>query len=489
MNGTAEKRATEIACRVADAPAVRTNATGRDGLLVALSDLHIGGDPGQEDFFAHAEFIALLDDLDRTPGPVTLLINGDFFEFLQVTVPPGGNRAQAIVEHPDHAALFARLRAWNAQPDHRTVYTVGNHDSEAGWNPAIGEYLVGRGIVHEIALGYEHRFTAADGAVVVYAEHGNEEDVQNAIIDYSHPLIAPVGTYVVTQFINRIEPLGRFAGPDDATTLSDIDNIYPAEMIPWWLFSNYFYRQARRFARFILLPAVLILFVVRYLNHFLIRASQGRWPDFQAGRIAQLFGFLILDVVVVLGLVLLMFRRDFLRWRRRSGLNEPFQIVAADEEHYRAACRAFLEGTRQPAHRLNEAEPIDLFLFGHNHVAELQTTAVGERRAAYGNTGTWMRKLLRVPTRLKLPPVFVPYYELTYITAQMTPAGLAVALKERVKPLPYRLGWAERLATFRLRPPIPTDAGKVVTHAEIIVRARALATPQPEPTYASARFD
>src|SRR5947208_9424512 len=123
-------------------PAVTAHAEGRDGLLVALSDLHIGGDPGQEDFFCHAEFVALLDDLDREPGPVTLLVNGDFFEFLQVTVPPGGNRAQAIVEHPDHAALFARWREWNAHLGRRTVYTVGNHDSETGWNPAIGAYLI-----------------------------------------------------------------------------------------------------------------------------------------------------------------------------------------------------------------------------------------------------------------------------------------------------------------------------------------------------------
>ncbi|MCA1723706.1 MAG: hypothetical protein LC748_05540, partial [Thermomicrobia bacterium] len=57
--------------------AVETNAEGRDGVLVVLSDLHIGGDPGQEDFFCHAELIALLDDLDRETEPVTLLINGD----------------------------------------------------------------------------------------------------------------------------------------------------------------------------------------------------------------------------------------------------------------------------------------------------------------------------------------------------------------------------------------------------------------------------
>ena len=144
--------------------------------------------------------------------------------------------------------------------------------------------LIAEGIVHDLALGYEHRFTEDGGELTVYAEHGNEEDSQNAIVDYGHPLIIPMGTHVVTQLVNRIEPLGRFAGPDDATTLSDIDNIYPLEMVPWWLFSNYFYRQARRFMRYVLLPAIVILFALRYLNHIILRLSQGRLPEFSAGR-------------------------------------------------------------------------------------------------------------------------------------------------------------------------------------------------------------
>jgi len=468
---------------------VETNAEGRDGLLVVLSDLHIGGDPGQEDFFCHAELIALLDDLDREPEPVTLLINGDFFEFLQVTVPPGGNRAQAVVEHPDHAALFARLRQWNARRGHRTVYTIGNHDSETAWNGAIGTYLIAQGVVHDVALGYEHRFTADGGELTVYAEHGNEEDSQNAIVDYGHPLIVPVGTHVVTQLVNRIEPLGQFAGPDDATTLSDIDNIYPLEMVPWWLFSNYFYRQARRFTRYVLLPAIVILFALRFLNNAIIRLSQGRLPEFSVGRLSQVFGFLILDVVVVLGLVLLMLRHDFMRWRRRSGLLEPLQIVAEGEEHYRASCRSFLAGERQPAHRhAAQRAPgaaVDVFVYGHNHIAELEEYRIGERRTAFVNTGTWMRKIVRLPTRLKLPPVFVPVYDLTYAILRMTPAGLSVTLNERVKPLSYHLGWAERLATFRTRPPLPSPAlaGREATLASVVlpVPAPARANLRPSP--------
>lgn len=479
---------------------VETNAAGRGGVLVVLSDLHIGGDPGQEDFFCHTELIALLDDLDHEsesePEPVTILINGDFFEFLQVSVPPGGNRARAVVEHPDHAALFARLRAWNARPGHRTVYTVGNHDSEAAWNAAIGAYLIAQGIVHDVALGYEHCFTSDDGELTVYAEHGNEEDSQNAIVDYGHPLIAPVGTHVVTQLVNRIEPLGRFAGPDDATTLSDIDNIYPLEMVAWWLFSNYFYRQARRFGRYVLAPAIVIIFALRFLNNAIIRLSQGRLPEFSVGRIGQIFGFLLLDVVVVLGLVLLMLRHDFTRWRRRTGLHEPLQIVTEGQEHYRASCRAFLAGERQPMHRhavqqAPGAGAVDVFIYGHNHFAELEEYVAGERRTAFVNTGTWMRKIVRLPTRLKLPPVFIPEYQLTYAVLRMTPAGLAISLNERVKPLPYRLGWAERIATFRKRPPLPPAAlaGQEVTLASVTLSVPVDAPIARSPVYAHTHAD
>lgn len=478
-------------------PVVEVMGQGRDGLLVILSDLHIGGDRGQEDFYCHAEFIALLDDLDREPGPVTLLINGDFFEFLQVSVPPGVLRVQVIVEHPKHAALFARLRRWNAEAGHRTVYVVGNHDSETGWNAATGAYLIGRGYVHEIALGYEHRFAAgavhgtADDApaYTLYAEHGNEEDEQNAIRDYGHPLVAPLGTYVVTEFVNRVEPLGRFAGPEYATTLSDVDNIYPTELLPWWLLSSFFYRQVRRFAKWVLLPAAVLLVIVRFLNNALLWFTFGLVENLSVERLLRYFGFIILDVLVVLGLVLLVVWVDFMRWRRRVGVTEPVQIIAATQEHYHVACRAYLDGTRCPLHRQGDDTPIDVFAFGHNHTAEVLPHDAGGRPTVIANSGTWVRKIVRLPTHLKLPPVFIPRYDLNYLTVCTTAAGLEVALQRRVKPLPYHLGWPEQLATFGMRPPHERldTAGPVetVTVARLPLPARA-ATPQLEPEPALA---
>ncbi len=480
-------------------PVVEVTGRGRDGLLVSLSDLHIGGDRGQEDFYCHTEFVALLDDLDREPGPVTLLINGDLFEFLQVTVPPDALRVQAIVESEAHAALFACWREWNTRPGHRTVYLVGNHDAETGWNAAIGAYLIGRGYVHEIALGYEHRFTASvpgdandagdaetpAPAFTLYAEHGNEDDEQNAIGDYGHPLVTPLGSYVVTQFVNRVEPLGRFAGPEYATTLSDVDNIHPSEMIPWWLLSSLFYRQVRRFAKWVLLPAAVLLAATRFFNAAVLWLTFNVVEDLSFERLLRYYGFVILDVVVVLGLVLFVLWWDFMRWRRRIGVLEPVQIIAATREHYHAACRAYLNGTRRPAHRQGGHAPIDVFLFGHNHTAEVCAHDAGGRPTIIGNSGTWVRKITRLRTHLKMPPVFIPRYDLTYLTAHLTPDGLEVALKRRVKPLRYHLGWPEQFATLGNRPPPErlADAGIVQT---VGVERISLPAPVPVPAPAPA---
>ena len=224
-------------------------------------------------------------------------------------------------------------------------------------------------------------------------------------MDYGHPLIAPVGTYVVTHLVNRIEPLGRFAGPDDATTLSDIDNIYPLEMVPWWLFSNYFYRQARRFGRFIVLPAIVILFALRILNDVIIRFSEGRLPEFSAGRIGQAFVFLVLDVAVVLssscsccgaiscagGGAPASTSRYRSSWRARSTIVPR----AARSSMDRGSRRIGSAGSRRAGRCL---------LYGHNHIAELGEHGVGARQTAFVNTGTWMREVVRLPARLKLPP-------------------------------------------------------------------------------------
>ena len=115
-----------------------------------------------------------------------------------------------------------------------------------------------------------------------------------------------------------------------------------------------------------------------------------------------------------------------------------------------------MRGELRPVH-LPADEPwegTDLFVYGHTHSQDLSAIEVGDTTRAFANTGTWTRKVIRIPTNLKLPPVFVPTYELTYVTVDRAPNGIVARLWERPKALEYRLPWTERLATlWRDRPP------------------------------------
>jgi len=51
-----------------------------DETVVLVSDLHIGGSGGDEIFASAPELTEFLVELQRTPGPVQLVIVGDFFD-------------------------------------------------------------------------------------------------------------------------------------------------------------------------------------------------------------------------------------------------------------------------------------------------------------------------------------------------------------------------------------------------------------------------
>ena len=128
--------------------------------LVFISDLHLATDDGKRDFFAQDELADLLDDLIDSPDPTDLIITGDFFDLLQLTdKTPGHDRVAAfrcVFECPEYATMLDRLRTFTAAPHHRTIYLVGNHDSESGWNDPLRAYLIETGLVSAIDLLSPH---------------------------------------------------------------------------------------------------------------------------------------------------------------------------------------------------------------------------------------------------------------------------------------------------------------------------------------------
>lgn len=447
-----------------------TAETVADRRLVFLSDLHLATDDDKRDFFAQDELSALLDELIASDAPIDLIIAGDFFDLLQLTDAdqlPGETRVDTFrrcFERDDYATMLARLRHFTGLPQHRTIYLVGNHDAESGWNDPLRDYLLRSGLVSEIALAYRHTFTDGQGnGCLIYCEHGNDYDGVNTVGDYRNPAITPLGSHIVTDMVNYLEPLGRHADTDAPTSIADIDNIHPLGLIPWWFISNYFYRQVRRVVKYILVPAALLYAVVHLLPLYLLYDQFGN--NFVGRGLDSLPGveLIVLALVIMfdssllmITLISLLVRFDFARTRRRYGLQDPDDIFRRGARHYRRTCEALVRGEMRPAHWPAEEEwrGVDLFVYGHTHTQALDAIDVDGRPRAFANTGTWTRKVIRITTHLKLPPVFIPTYELSYITVERIGAAIRVRLWDRPKGLTYRLPWTERLAILvRRRPP------------------------------------
>lgn len=461
--------------------------------IVFISDLHLATDEDKRDFFAQDELADLLDELLDADAPVDLVIAGDFFDLLQLTeARPHEDRVaafRAAFERPEYAAMLDRLRAFTAGPRRRTIYLVGNHDAESGWNDPLRAYLLESGLVSEIALAYRHSYTAGDGrGCLIYCEHGNDYDGVNTIGDYRNPAITPLGSHIVTDLVNYLEPLGRHAAVEAPTSIADIDNIHPLGLIPWWFISNYFYQQVRRVAKYILAPLALIYLIFHVVPLYLLYEQVS--GTFLARGLPSLeVVFLTLFIMfdssaLVILLISLLIRFDFARTRNRYGLRDPDEIFRRGARHYRRTCEELVRGALRPVH-WPEDEPwggADLFVYGHTHSQDLSAVAVGDAPRAFANTGTWTRKVIRIPTNLKLPPVFVPTYELSYVTVDRAPDGIVARLWERPKGLAYRLPWAERLATaWRRRPPQrPADTTPRVLREETIPFRAGVGAAEPQ---------
>ena len=120
----------------------------------------------RREFFIDEEFAAFLEHIaEKATGPVELLLNGDIFDFDNVTTVPTKDhqvewlersrglgseewksqfKMQCIIE--DHPRWFEALGLFIAR-GHRAVFIVGNHDVEIYW-PSV-QRKIGRASCRE----------------------------------------------------------------------------------------------------------------------------------------------------------------------------------------------------------------------------------------------------------------------------------------------------------------------------------------------------
>ncbi len=207
-----------------------------------ISDTHIGAGGARqgnklEDFISDDVFYQwvhqLLDESNRTGVEMTLIINGDWIEFLQTPAVDAFDptrpypreaytdvsAAMALkrleVVHAGHPRVFQALADFISPgpPRRSLVILFGNHDPELAY-PQVQERLRTLLGVHGSRSDVVHigaRSYFEDG---IYVEHGNAytEEV-NRFTDPDHPfdpdapelIERPPGSYFVTDFFNSVE--------------------------------------------------------------------------------------------------------------------------------------------------------------------------------------------------------------------------------------------------------------------------------------------
>ncbi len=165
--------------------------------LFFLSDLHIGGEPGQQAFNQSANLAALLRRISfwDPQRRVVLVIGGDIIDFLAFGEPYFKSTARAhelleqVLADAEFGQIFSSLAQLVQTPNREVVLLLGNHDLELAL-PSVRERLTdvlcggsdaARGRLHVLVDG--EGFRCRVGAARAYCTHGNEVDTWNEV-DY-----------------------------------------------------------------------------------------------------------------------------------------------------------------------------------------------------------------------------------------------------------------------------------------------------------------
>ncbi len=404
-----------------------TRRLADDTLLVFLSDCHIGGDNGRDIFESPDDLAALFRELSGHPGPVELVLAGDFFDCLRIgSVPAGENRASATIARPEYRELFESLRGFASGKDRSVTYLPGNHDAEIWWNEEIRACLEREGLVHGFALSYAASF-ASEPETIVYCEHGNEFDPSNLKRNYDDPFDTPLGDHIVTEIIPRL-PSGWAAS---ALQLDEIDHVFPLDIIPEWTAGRLFYALVTEAVRWLLLP-LMIAYVAFETIAFAVGAG------------GRAINHLFVEIAYDIGLLLLVFGVFFFvacRLANRSIRTARVRPVEAE------VIRQRLERGEAPP--LAGALPgeIAVFVSGHTHAPALgEFDREGGGRGAVVNSGCWLRQLHERKALLGMPRVFVDRFVQTHVRVTRRDGAISVELWEHPRPTSQRLRVVERLA-------------------------------------------
>ncbi len=410
-----------------------------------ISDLHIGGDEslGVCDFEKQLiEFLELLES--KKNEKVELVIVGDAFGLWEFTLVEGRDKLDVLInQFPNIFSAFKK-----AGEKIKITLLPGNHDYELACYPEFVEILK----KYNIDLEQTPSILRELADRQLWIEHGSQYDQINSMPDFGNPYAQPFGYYVTSKAVGAA---GQISEKGKYNWLKDIQSVYPTEDIPYWLVSNYFYKEMSPYLRIILLQFLFLLsinFIVLIgaaLDTFHITESN----LFLNNRVFESLGifgsllYLLLTVnVVILILILLLaipvglIIRDIQKTIKRFGiLVDPAELVGEKESMYLDAAKEIFDNNSKVA----------VFIYGHTHAPSV--TNIGNN--AVVNTGTWMKQYQTVKPHFGyLPKIYIPSYRLNYFRIFEERGDIYIEYHKLYKKPLQELTLIQRFLTFIHKP-------------------------------------
>ena len=417
-----------------------------------ISDLHIGGDEalGVCDF--KEELIAFLDEIANRGEDAELIIIGDAFGLWEFTGVEGIAKIEKLIgQFPEIFEAFRR----NGEKIKITVLP-GNHDYELACYPEFVEIFK----TYNITLEQTPAITREIGGKQLWIEHGNQYDTTNRMPDFGNPHAMPIGYFITSNLVGKA---GQISEQGRYNWVKDIQSVYPTELIPDWIMSNYFYREMSPVLRWILLPFLLLsgvtLFVLggTALEYFNVTDDN----IFLNNRIFDslgIVGSLLQIILTINAIALLVFLalaipfgfvfRDLKQTLKRFDIEmDPAKLTGSKNNSYMEAATKIFE---------NDTDVI-AFIYGHTHTPSIKQK--GDRFVI--NTGTWLERFERVSPHFGLlPAIYVPHYNLNYFSLKTEKGHIVIEYHKIAKSASSDLSLLQRIMVSQRRrkktAPIPS---------------------------------
>ncbi len=416
-----------------------------------ISDLHIGGDEalGVCDF--EAELIDFMDEIAQRNEDAEIIIIGDAFGLWEFTQVEGVEKIKTLI------GQFPRIFETFRRVGEKVKITVlpGNHDYEIACYPEFVDIFK----AYNISLEQTPAITREIGGKRLWIEHGNQYDAVNRMPDFGNPYALPIGYFITS---NMVGTAGQLSERGRNNWLKDIQSVYPTELVPDWVMSNYFYREMSPLLRWMSLPFLLLsgltMFVLggSILEYFNITDSN-IFLDNRIFNSLSIVGSLFQIILTINAIVLLIFLalsiplgfilRDLKRTLKRFGIElDPAQLTGEKEDLYINAARKVFE----------DDPGVVAFIYGHTHIPSIRL--LGERTVI--NTGTWLKKFERISPRFGfLPAIYVPAFCLNYFRLKVEEGNIVIEYLKVDKSTSSDLTLVQRMMVSRkrrkIKAPIP----------------------------------